>query len=769
MLCWRMRARTLLIPTLLVAITAFVQWLLIRFFGAATTYLIFGLPVIGSAWFAGFRGGMVANALSLIVAFVMPSTALWPGVNEGQTMSIRLALMAAVGIVISIIIERLRSKEGELRRRTAELEQITDAMPVYVVRCAADHTFLFVNHSYAHRFGLKAAQVIGRRIPDVLGPTAYRTLRPYIERALAGDHVRFETEVNYAGLGSRTMSCEYVPERGRDGVVRSYVGVIVDVTEQRRIAAAAEADRVRAQLAAEAAELGTWEWQVDTGTLAWSARACQLFGLAPGTPMTLDLFMSTVHPADRERVKAGLMARAAAVEHGQLTNADYRIVRVSDGEQRWIRATGRIEAAEGRLVRAIGTVQDVTEQYAARAALEQALSREHDARTQAEEAGRLKDEFLATLSHELRTPLNAILGYTRMLRTGTLPPERGELALEIIERNARLQRQLVDDILDVSRIITGKLRLSPAVVDPASVVELALDSIRPAADAKRLVLALIVRDDGMRVLADPDRLQQIVWNLLTNAVKFTPAGGRIVIELAQEQDQHAVVTVADTGIGIGAEFLPHVFERFRQGAHVTSGEQGGLGLGLAIVRHLTELQGGTITAQSDGPGRGSTFTLRFPLRAADAPPAWTAQGPHAQNAALAGGRLNGVRVLIVDDDRDSLMLLERTLAESGATVRSAANASDGLRELEREVPDVILSDLGLPGIDGHEFIRTVRERTAVQGGRVPAIALSAHGREQERTAALRAGYQLHLTKPCDARALAGAIAAITGLPGTQPS
>ena len=766
-----MRARTVLVPAALVAITASVQWILIQSFGAATTYLIFALPVIAAAWSVGFAGGMVANALSLVAAFVMPST-LSRGAGGAPTMPIRLVLMAAIGMVVSIIIERLRSHQRELRRRTEELEQITDAMPVYVVRCAVDHKFMFVNSSYAQRFGLAPAQVIGRRIPDVLGAEAYGTLKPYIERVLAGESVRFETELNYSGLGARTMSCEYVPERGRDGTVRSYVGVIVDVTEQRRIAAGAEADRVRAQLAAEAAELGTWEWHADSGTLAWSARACQLFGLANGTPLTLDLFLATVDPADRERVKAQLTGHEGAAEQERLTTADFRIARVSDGEPRWIRATGRIAAAGGRLVRAIGTVQDVTEHYAARTALEQAVSREHDARTQAEEASRLKDEFLATLSHELRTPLNAILGYTRMLRSGTLPRERGELALEIIERNARLQRQLVDDILDVSRIITGKLRLSPAVVDPVSVVELALDSIRPAADAKRLVLALIVRDDGLRVLADPDRLQQIVWNLLTNAVKFTPAGGRVAIELARDEDQHAALTVTDTGIGIGADFLPHVFERFRQGAHASSGEQGGgLGLGLAIVRHLTELQGGTITAQSEGPGTGATFTLRFPLRAVDAPAEWSAHAAHAPQDGVVGeaARLTGVRVLVVDDDRESLRLLERSLGESGATVTAAASASDGLRALEGEVPDVILSDLALPGMDGHEFIRTVRERPSARGGRVPAIALSADAREDERAAALRAGYQLHLTKPCDPHALTGAIAAITGITGRQPS
>ena len=764
MLSARMRARTFLLPVTLVALTALVQWLLINFFGAATTYLIFAWPVIASALLAGFWSGILANVFSLVVAFVMPSTSGWRGVDEATTIPIRLVLMAAVGVVISLIIERLQSKEHELRRRTAELEQITDTMPVFVVRCAADDTFLFVNRSYAHRFGLTAAEVIGRKIPDVLGADAYRTLRAYIGRALSGEHVRFETDVNYAGIGRRTMSCEYVPERAADGRVRSYVGVILDVTDQRRIAAAAEADRDRAQLAAEAAELGTWEWRAGSDAVACSARFCQLLGVAPGTPMTADLLLATVHPADRDRVKALLTRIAEGAEPGRLKTAEYRIVRVSDGEERWIRATGRVEPQEGSAVRAIGTVQDVTEQYDARSALEQALSREHSARMQAEDASRLKDDFLATLSHELRTPLNAILGYTRMLRAGTLPRERSELALEIVERNARLQRQLVDDILDVSRIITGKLRLNPTILDPVGIVELALDSIRPGADAKRLVLALIVRDDRIRVLADPDRLQQIVWNILTNAVKFTPAGGRIAIEIAKERNDYAVLTVMDTGIGIAPDFLPHVFERFRQGTNASSGEPGGLGLGLAIVRHLTELQGGTITAHSDGAGKGSTFTLRFPLRPHDAPAAWTAHGLRAlsDDAPHPGTRLDGLRVLLVDDDRDSVTLLERTLEECGARVRAAFTATDGLRELEREIPDVILSDIALPGMDGHEFMRTVRDRTSGDGRLVPAIALTAYGREEDRQAALAAGYQVHLTKPCDARVLTRAIAAVTG-------
>jgi PAS domain S-box-containing protein len=762
MLSPRMHARTLLLPVTLVTLTALVQWRLIEVFGAGTTYLIFAWPVIISALLAGFWGGILANALSLAVAFVMPLTSAWRG-DEPAVMPLRLLLMATVGVMISVIIARLQSKEHELRRRTAELEQITDTMPVYVVRCAADNTFLFVNHSYAHRFGLAAAEVIGRKIPDVLGAAAYRTLQPYIDRVLKGEHVSFETGLNYAGIGCRTMNCEYVPERAADGSVRSFVGVIVDVTEQRRMAAAAEADRDRAQLAADAAELGTWEWRPDTGAVACSPRVRELFGLAPNAAMTADLFMATVHPADRDRVKAVSARITEGAELGPLRMSEYRIVRVSDGQERWVRATGRVDAREGGPVRAIGTVQDVTEQYEARAALEQALSREHSARMQAEEAGRLKDEFLATLSHELRTPLNAILGYTRMLRAGTLPRERSELALEIVERNARLQRQLVDDILDVSRIITGKLRLNPTILDPVEVVELALDSIRPGADAKRLVLALIVRDDGIRVLADPDRLQQIIWNILTNAVKFTPAGGRILIDIAKDAGGYAVVTITDTGIGITSDFLPHVFERFRQGQNGSS-DHGGLGLGLAIVRHLTELQGGTIAAHSDGAGRGSTFTLRFPLRAHDAPGTWTAHGLSALSEASPdrGPRLDGLRVLLVDDDRDSVVLLEQTLGACGATVRSALTAIEGLRELEREVPDVILSDIALPGMDGHEFMRTVRDRTSVNGGLVPAIALTAYGRDEDRQAALAAGYQVHLTKPCDPKALTRAIAGVTG-------
>ena len=760
------RAKTIIVPAVLVALTAAVQWLLIQAFGAATTYLIFVLPVIASAILVGFTGGLVANALGLIAAYVIPSTAIWRGVDEGATVPIRLVLMAIIGLVISTIVDRLRSKERELRRRTDELEQITDAMPVYVVRCAADQTFLFVNRSYAQRFDLTASEVIGRKIAHVLGPAAYNTLRPYMDRALGGEQVTFETEVGYEGLGARTMHCEYVPERAADGSVRSFVGVIVDVTDERRAAAAAEANRVRAQLAAEAAELGTWEWNAETGTLNCSPRASDLLGLDPAVVLTLELLQSLIHPSDRERITESLATSIAAPQPGALLTAECRILRVSDGEQRWIRVTGQVDALDGRLVHAVGTVQDVSEHHSARAALEQALSREHQARTHAEHASRLKDEFLATLSHELRTPLNAILGYTRMLRTGAMPRERREQALEIIERNARLQRELVDDILDVSRIITGKLRLTPSLIDPTSVIEMAIESMRPAAEAKRLRLSLGVHTTAARVLVDPDRLQQVVWNLLSNAVKFTPEGGSVRVEMrADTAHGQLTISVADSGKGISPAFLPHVFERFRQGDSTSSREHGGLGLGLAIVRHLVELQGGTIDAASEGEGRGATFTVCFPMRPMEATPDET-HGTHVfrEGALPRDARLDGIRVLVVDDEADALALVSSTLESCGASVTAAMNGPNGLRELDREVPDIIVSDIGMPGMDGHEFMRAVRERPSAEGGRVPAIALTAYGADVDRDAALNAGYQVHIVKPCEPRDLTSAIAGLVGMP-----
>ena len=405
-----------------------------------------------------------------------------------------------------------------------------------------------------------------------------------------------------------------------------------------------------------------------------------------------------------------------------------------------------------RVVLAI--VRDVSERKAAEHERAELLVRAQLARAEAEQANRLKDDFLSTLSHELRTPLNAILGWTRMLQSGHLAEARRAHALATIERNAHVQARLVDDILDVSRIVSGKLPLEITALDPSAIVAAAVDSVRPVAEARGLQLQVSCGRDLGTVYADPGRLQQVVWNLLSNAVKFTPRGGRVDVRL-HRVDELLEIEVSDTGQGIAPEFLPHVFERFRQADAGSARHHGGLGLGLAIVRHLVELHGGSVTVQSDGADRGATFTVRFPLVAAEpeasAPPAQgsPAVAPSQFAPIEREPSLEGVHVLVVDDELDARELLRSLLQSCGARVSIAASAEEAARTLRDDRPDLLVSDIGMPGEDGLGLIARVRAFGPAGGGSIPAVALTAFARPEDRARALSAGFSAYLTKPVD--------------------
>ncbi len=386
-------------------------------------------------------------------------------------------------------------------------------------------------------------------------------------------------------------------------------------------------------------------------------------------------------------------------------------------------------------------------------------------RAEAEEANRTKDEFLATLSHELRTPLTAMLGWTRMLRMEMLDEATSAHALETVERNAKAQAQLIEDLLDVSRIITGKLRLDVRPMELLPVIEAAIDAVRPAADAKNIELQTALDPLAGLVSGDPNRLQQIVWNLLSNAVKFTNRGGQVKIGL-ERVDSHVEISVSDTGQGITPDFLPYVFDRFRQADGSTTRLHGGLGLGLAIVRHLVELHGGTVRAQSSGEGQGATFNVQLPLsvlRISDF-------GLRNENTASGESAirnppseiLKGLRVLVVDDEQDARQLLKTVLEVQGAEVVAVGSTREALRELERLMPDVLVSDIGMPDEDGFALIRQVRAREAVQGGEIPAAAVSAYVGEENRRQALAAGFQRHVAKPVDPEDLIAVVRDLAG-------
>ena len=507
---------------------------------------------------------------------------------------------------------------------------------------------------------------------------------------------------------------------------------------------------------------------------SWNHGAQRIFGYtadeAIGKPVTMLI------PDDHIDEEPAILARLRAgdrIEH-------YETIRLTkDGRLIDISLTvSPIRGPNGQIVGASKIARDITEQRQARKALAAAYEAAKEARAeaeqavvekekldqQAEESSRLKEEFLATISHELRTPLSAILGWTRMLRLGQLSTEDHAKALDTIERNARAQAQLIDDLLDVSRIITGKLRMDVRPSEPNAFIDAAVEAVRPAAEAKGVHVQKVIDTAAISIPGDPVRLQQVVWNLLSNAIKFTPRGGRVQIR-SERVNSHLEIVVSDTGQGISSEFLPHVFDRFRQADQKTSRQHGGMGLGLAIVRHLVELHGGTVQASSQGPGHGATFTVQLPISPVyQVDPTAGRVHPGARDLLPADektDRLDGLVILIVDDEPDTRELLRQGLEYCGATVRVAGSAAEALKALADEVPDILISDIGMPTVDGYELIRQVRNLQTEEGRRVAAIALTAYTRVEDRLHALRAGYDMHVPKPVELTELCAVSASLT--------
>ena len=548
-----------------------------------------------------------------------------------------------------------------------------------------------------------------------------------------------------------------------------------EAQDARRRAELAElelrAGEARVRLALDSAGLGTFDFNPTTGALRWDTRSRALFGLPPDAPLSFTVFMSGIHADDRGRVEDA-NRRALDPRGDGSYDVEYRTIGLEDQIERWVAARGQAFFAEhGRAVRFIGTFLDVTakmmveqERAALLAAEQEARAEAENARTRAEDASRAKDEFLATVSHELRNPLNAILGWSRVLleEGEELPLERRRKGLEVIARNAKAQVQLVEDILEVSRIVSGKLRLATAPTDVRGVVEAALDTVRSAAQAKGVVLEATFDLELGPIVADEDRIQQVLWNLLSNAVKFTPRGGSVHVE-ARRASGEVVLSVTDTGEGVDPAFLPFVFDRFRQADGSTTRLHGGLGLGLAIVRHLVELHGGTVSADSGGSGRGATFIARLPLQAT--PP--ESQGAPARPISVkpappvsAVPRLANVHVLVLDDEEDMRDLIAMILENAGARVTRAATVEAALLAIARARPHVAVSDLAMPGEDGYAFLKRVRESTDAQTRSLPLVAMTAYARAEDRHRVLAAGFRRHVAKPIEPFELVEALAEV---------
>jgi PAS domain S-box-containing protein len=451
------------------------------------------------------------------------------------------------------------------------------------------------------------------------------------------------------------------------------------------------------------------------------------------------------------------LAKARTSGEGRFT-ADRTLP--SGATQWWDVIVTAVRDDDGTPLRLVVICHDVSEHKRAEEERAQLLASERAARSEAERAARLKDDFVATLSHELRTPLNAILGWVAVLQRDQRP-ETLATALDVIDRNSRRQSQMIDDLLDVGRIISGKLRLDVQRVDVATVIEEAVTSAQPAADAKGIRLIQVLGSAAF-IEGDPGRLQQVVWNLVSNAIKFTPKGGKVQVTL-RKVDSHVQVEVSDTGVGIRADVLPHVFQRFRQADPAAPGRQGGLGLGLAIAKNLVEMHGGSVAAASDGEGLGCTFTVRLPLAPSHRREPEAASAMPPQLARL----LEGTTVLVLDDEPDARTILRRLLEDAGAAVVTSGTAEEALMALADGLhPDAIVSDIGMPDLDGYEFMHRVR-RMAGPISSVPAAALTALARLEDRKRALLAGFQSHLAKPVDPAELIAMVASLTGRTGRE--
>lgn len=565
-------------------------------------------------------------------------------------------------------------------------------------------------------------------------------------------------------FGDRWFSVTADPILGDRGNFAGAVWIVADITDRKQAESAQRETEERFRLLLDnAQDYAIFFLDAQGYIIRWSVGAQRILGYeeaeALGQPTSI-IFTPEDLAAGTDKLEL-----EQALAKGQAEDERWHIRK--DGTRFW--ASGIVTSLkdEAGLRGFAKIMRDFTERKQAEDERAQLLVREQNARTQAETANRMKDEFLATLSHELRSPLNAMLGWLRLLNTRKFDEKTTAKAMETIERSARAQAQLVEDLLDVSRIIQGKVRLNVRPVELVTVIEAALDTVRPAAEAKEIRLQTIFDSTGGLVAGDSDRLQQIVWNLLSNAVKFTLKGGQVQVCL-ERVNSHVEIAVSDTGLGIKPEFLPFVFDRFRQADSSIARTYTGLGIGLAIVRHLVELHGGSVRAQSEGEGKGATFTIKLPLM----PVRQNLEAGERVHPGIGGElpfenlpALNGLRVLVVDDEADSRAFLTAVLEECGAEVVAVGSVVEAIATLKSLKPDILLSDIGMPEEDGYALIRQVRSLSPQEGGQIPAAALTAYARAEDRTRSLLSGFQIHLPKPIEPAELAAVVANLANRTG----
>jgi PAS domain S-box-containing protein len=652
--------------------------------------------------------------------------------------------------------QRKEKKEREAELVRQQIINILESIPECFIAFDNEWKCTYINRHAEQILEKEREECISKNIWEVF-PKAVRNIFYKKYYRVVSEKKPLEIEVFYEPLDKWIEVRSYPYSDGVSIYFR-------DITKRKHIEQALRESEERFRIATESAELGTWDYNPITNKLTWSDQCKEMFGVSPDTEINYDVFTTCLHPKDREQTHQAIELALSSDSKGEY-KAEYRIVRLQDGIERWVSARGRAFFNEiGQPVRFIGTVLDITNRKRVEEERLRLLALEKKAKEEAEAANRLKDEFLATCSHELRTPLTSILGWVRLLENNNLDEITYRKAVATIVRNAKLQAQIVDDLLDISRMVTGKIKLQVESVDIVSIINSAVESISLAADAKEIIIQVIYDSGIGSFFGDPNRLHQIFWNLLSNAVKFTPRQGRVEVKLEQVAS-HIEIRVSDTGKGISSEFLPYVFERFRQADSSITRAYGGLGLGLTIVRQLVELHGGSVEAFSRGENKGSTFTVKLPLLGVRLEPgnSESIRLSDMSDTKAEFPQLISLRVLVIDDDLDTLGMLTMILEQCQAEVKATTSAAEALEILERWLPDIIVSDIGMPITDGYELIRQIRRLEPERGGGIPAIALTAYTKEEEKQVALEVGFNSHIPKPIEPVFLINTIAEVAGL------
>lgn len=600
------------------------------------------------------------------------------------------------------------------------------------------------NQSAERIFGYTADEIVGNPIEVLFPPDQFYEESQTLNRVNNGERVDHFHTLRLRKDGTPVaVSVTISPIHDAQGNIVGASEIARDVTQSGELQGRFEAIIASSDDAIVSKDLN--------GIVqSWNSAAERMFGYTAAEMIGKSI--TTLFPPDRLDEEPKILEQ---LRRGQRVDHFETVRTHKDGRQLDVSVTiSPVKDPTGRIIGVSKVARDISSIKRVLREREELLARETAARADAERVSRMKDEFLATLSHELRTPLNAILGWATILRSqGATAPQEIEQGIEVIERNARAQAQLIEELLDMSRVINGKLRLDLQVVDLQGVVSEAVESVRPAADGKGIRLTKVLDPKSGPITGDPGRIHQVLWNLLTNAIKFTPKNGRVQVFL-RRINSHVEISVVDSGQGIAADFLPHLFTRFSQADTSISRQYGGLGLGLALVKSLVEMHGGNVKASSPGPGQGSTFVVSLPLTAIHRDESQPTLTP-APSAGVPkpDADLQGFHVLVIDDEADARHLIRHILTKCGATVTTASSAAEGLAAVRQHRPDMLLSDIGMPVEDGYEFLAKLRQLSQAEGGDTPAVALTAFARSEDRRRALMAGFQMHLPKPVEAAEL----------------